>query len=540
MVRVLLLLLVVTAAAPSWAAPGGTHDFTAEVDRRELYVNEHTLLTLSLTGSDTRLRAEGVTPNIDLTVLAGAFELGVPRTDFRFNVERNRGRATSSLTVELFPRSAGRLRIPAFTVDGLSTQPIELHVRPLPADARPEAFARSGVANRRLYTGEQTLLYLDLYHRVDLASARMGGPLESRPRDIEAHALPVTERTEHIDGFEYRVTRTAWAISATSAGELVLLLPDVWVETRQGRRWRLPFHEEHIEVRTLPTTVPPGTLIGRPAVEVADPGAMPAGEASPWEIVLRSDTALNLLPAEPPLAPAPADLRIYMEPPERRLEPTADGVQSIAIYRGYLLAKTSGTHETPAIRLPWFDAGTGALAVLELPGQPFEASATTQTSLPVPATLSVDDAAEHAAGTPRYSTWLWTTLVFALLWLLTLALWLRRSDTPFIRRRAIRGEEPGVGDPRQQLLSALDARTLEQGLRQWEACHGRDEAVREAIREVQRISYHKHTVREDTELADAIERALALIGDRRVGTSQKEVDDPWSPRAFRHAPPDAE
>ncbi|MDR2877969.1 MAG: BatD family protein, partial [Chromatiales bacterium] len=251
MVKTLWLLLLAVAALPVWAAPSGIHDFSAEVDRRELYVNEHVVLTLSLTGSDTRLRAEGVSPNIDLTVLAGAFELGTPKADFRFNIDNNRGRATSSITVELFPRTAGRLRIPAFTVDGLNTQAIELRVSPLTTDTSPEAFVRSGVASKHLFTGEQALVYLDLYHRVELASARMGGALDSKPRDIAVHTLPASERTERVDGIEYQVTRTAWAASMMQAGEMTLLLPDIWVETRQGRRWRLPFREERIEVRAL-------------------------------------------------------------------------------------------------------------------------------------------------------------------------------------------------------------------------------------------------------------------------------------------------
>src|SRR5690606_27521550 len=123
--------------------------FVAEVDRKELYVNEHVVLTLALTDSETRLRAEGVSPNVDLTVLTGQFDLGAPRADFRFNVNRPRGRSTSTITVELFPRETGRLRIPAFTVDGLSTSPIELRVLALPADATPEVFARSGIASRQ-------------------------------------------------------------------------------------------------------------------------------------------------------------------------------------------------------------------------------------------------------------------------------------------------------------------------------------------------------------------------------------------------------
>ena len=124
-------------------------EFVAEVDRKELYVNEHVLLTLSLSDSEARLRAEGVAPTVDLTVLSRNFDLGTPQADFRFNVNRNRGRATSTLTVALFPRAPGKFRIPSFGIDGVSTAPIELHVLPLADDAAPEVFARSGVVRQR-------------------------------------------------------------------------------------------------------------------------------------------------------------------------------------------------------------------------------------------------------------------------------------------------------------------------------------------------------------------------------------------------------
>ena len=65
-------------------------------------MDEYVLLTLSLVNSDTRLRAAGISPNIDLTLLTRDFELGVPREDHRFNILRDRGRSTSELKVELF------------------------------------------------------------------------------------------------------------------------------------------------------------------------------------------------------------------------------------------------------------------------------------------------------------------------------------------------------------------------------------------------------------------------------------------------------
>jgi hypothetical protein len=514
-------------------------EFTAEVDRKELYVNEHVLLTLSLSDSETRLRAEGVSPNVDLTVLSDDFQLGTPQADFRFNVNRNRGRASSTITVALFPRAPGKARIPGFSVDGASTAPIELRVLPLAADAAPEVFARSGIVRDRLHVGEQTLLYLDLYHRVDIASARFGGSLDSRPRlAVEAHALPAEERSENVSGTDYRVTRSAWAISPLNGdAEIALLLPDIWIETRQGRQWRLPYGEERISVHALPETgQTAAAAIGLPRIETSAPETVLAGQAAPWEFTLRGRTALNALPATAPLGPARAGLRVYMDPPQRRLETTADGdVESVVVYRGFLLADATGEHRTPAITLPYYDPQSGRIETIEVAGTPFRAlpsPAFAAATTPAPAPeRAVDDAHTATAG-----QWRWLALALALSWFATLAAWAWQSG---IVRRArnprSRASAAGEGhDPLAALLAALGARTLEQGLRNWQAEHGDDMALADAIRKVQRLRYRPaDSGKNAAELETAIAAALRCLNGRSVrGEAPAPGNDIWSPAAF--------
>lgn len=537
MVMRLLVALVLSAlfSGTLFAA-----EFVAEVDRKELYVNEHALLTLSLSDSEARLRAEGVAPTVDLTVLSRNFDLGTPQADFRFNVNRNRGRATSTLTVALFPRAPGKFRIPSFGIDGVSTAPIELHVLPLADDAAPEVFARSGVVRQRLHVGEQTLLYLDLYHRVDIASARFGGALDSRPRlAIEAHALPTVERSESVSGISYRVTRSAWAISPLNAdAELTLLLPDIWIETRQGRQWRLPYGEEHITVRPLPDNGENApAAIDRPRIEIDAPETVVAGQATPWEFTLRGRTALNALPATAPLRPAQPGLRVYMDPPQRRLETTADGdVESVIVYRGFLLADAAGELHTPAITLPYYDTARGRVETMEVSGEPFR-------TLPSP--IVADEQAPAAAvahtetdgQTAEQAAWRWLALTLALLWIATLTVWAWQSG--IVRR--MRTSRPAhtssvseADDPLTPLLAALDARTLEQGLRNWQAEHGEDAALVNAIRQVQRLRYHRRGANSDEdELKTAIDTALRCLNGRNVRGSQRAPErDIWSPAAF--------
>lgn len=527
------LLLLMSVATTLRAA-----EFIAEVDRTELYVNEHVIFTLSLSGSDTRLRAEGVSPNVDLTVLTPDFEFGTPRADFRFSTARARGRATSSVSVELFPRRAGQLHIPSFTVDGLSTEPITLRVLPPPADARPETFVRSGVMRDRLYVGEQTLVWLDLYYRVQLESARFSGPLESQPREIEAFPLPVTERSEKVDGIEYRVTRSAWAISPGRAGETLLVLPEVRVQTRQGRSWRLPFSEHRIQAAALPAAAQT-SLIGRPELVATVPDRLRAGEPAAWEIELRSLSSLNRLPLAAPLAALPSGLRAYMDPADRRVElDDAGNAISIAVYRGHLLAEHEGGTSSPALAVSYFDPASGAMAALEIAGTPIEVEPSpaeaSAAAIPSEATIGIadDDRTEDA------SFWRNTALALGAVWIGTLALWtiwaLRGSRNPhrLQRHRSL------TADPVQRLLTALGgARTLEEGLERQERLYGPDAELRAAVRKVQRIRYRPVDIPEHertAELQGAIEAALTILSRPRTASQQtSDADDAWSPRAFR-------
>jgi hypothetical protein len=520
-----------------WCGIAAAATFTATVDRKELFVNEHVVLTLALSDSETRLRAEGVEPNIDLTVLTGQFEFGSPRADFRFNIDRNRGRSTSSITVALFPRRSGRLTIPVFSVDGMRTDPIVLRVLDADEGTAAEVFAVSGIDRRTLHVREQTRVWIDLYHRVSLDSARLGGPVDSRPRQVELHLLPQDNRVEEVNGLEYQVTRTAWAISPLSGDEITIFLPDIWIETREGRQWRLPFSEERIAVAELPAAIPAGTLINRPALEVSAPALAEAGRMTPWEITLRTTTALNALPVELPFQDHAGELRIFMDPPERRLEIRDDGlVESVAVYRGSVMPLTPGDYTLPAIELPWFDPDQGGIALLSVPGPSLRV-----TGSPV----DIDDAAAFAFTTPasrELRVWQSAAVLLLLAWMSTLALWWRRAATS--GPGGVRGTQPDgdagadirITSPlRDRLLSALGSRTLEQGLRRRESTRGVDEELRAVVRDVQRRCYHQAGHEGgDPELAERVDRVVDRLR-REPPRAGDEKADKWSPRAFHPA-----
>ncbi|HEB63065.1 MAG TPA: hypothetical protein ENJ07_01140, partial [Gammaproteobacteria bacterium] len=68
-IRALTFLVLILSSHVTLSAT-----FIAEVDRYQITTEEHLTLKLTLKNSDTRLRAQGVSPNIDLSLLTQLFD----------------------------------------------------------------------------------------------------------------------------------------------------------------------------------------------------------------------------------------------------------------------------------------------------------------------------------------------------------------------------------------------------------------------------------------------------------------------------------
>jgi len=524
--------LLVVIATTAWTALTLGATLTASVDRHELHQDEHVVLTLKLLDSDTRLRAQGVDPNVDLTLLSRDFELGIPRVTHRFNIERNRGRSTSELTVELFPKHVGRARIPAFTIDGQHTAAITLRVLPATASDKPEVFLRSGLNKRRIWNGEQVLVYLDLYHRVALKDARLGGDLSVEPTVVDIEMLRQGERIEQVGGMRYEVTRSTWAFTPHQARDYALHLPDVWLETRDGRRLRLPFRDEALSVRPIPEGIPPGILMGRPTLAQDVAGSGESGMLIPWTLTLTAPAAPAMLPDRLPTDDAglPPHLRLYAARGETARVAEAPGTAR-AVYHNQLVVDGHGDFHTPELTLPYFDTERGVAATLHLAPQdihitPVSSSAPTPRS--APAISAIQASSDVPAQSGHATLWRSIAAVLAVLWLFTVALLLRRLGG--LRRRTRRAPGPRDTSLKQRLLEVLDARTLQEGMDAWERRHGIDDELRAVVLRVQQAHYGRRKGAEDAALRAAVESVIARIDKGQRGP---ELDkDVWMPEAF--------
>ncbi|MEJ2565976.1 MAG: BatD family protein [Gammaproteobacteria bacterium] len=546
-VRILGYALLAALALFKLAAAQAA-ELSASVDRKELVLQEHVVLTLSLINSDTRLRAQGISPNVDLSELTKDFDIGTPHVENRYNIYRSQGRSTSELTVDLFPRHAGHLTIPVFSVDGLHTSPITIVARPLPAGSLPEIFSKGGVSAQSVWQRQQVVAWLDVYHRIKLKTASVGEYIETEPMAIELmehHDLPQSERKEKVGGIAYDVTRIAWAIFPKQSGTMTINLPDVWAVTGDGRKLRLPHQQQRVEVKTLPDNVTADIPVGTPLLTQTPPRPAPSvNKVSTWTVTVRGPFSRFALPDTLPLAAMPAHIKVSSDHAQRKTETVTGGLTSVVEYTLSALPQSGGTFKLPPIRIPYFDSKRGAMAVAEAEAVTLTVPAAAVAPTPhADKTTAVHTTVRGGAttGNDKLLWWQLTALLFAMMWIATMIrLWTRpRTTSPETVQTAPPVREPpppAIHHPLQaQLLAAFGSRTLEQGLDEWEHRHGGDAQLRDTVRAVQRLCYGQERNPDTGALARRVEQAATKIRGR-ASQHDDVADDPWRPEAFTASP----
>ncbi len=524
------LLLIET----SWAA-----EFNAQVDRTQLQLNEPLLFTLSLINSDNRLRAEGVDPNVDLTLLSNNFNVGRPSASTNYNIYLGQGRSTSEIKVELFPKHTGTLTIPPFMIDGLSTEAIEIDVLEIDTTIADEIFVRSDANVISPWVGQQVVAYLDLYHRVELESASQGSNFETAPVQIEMLSnwkMPQATRQETVNGFDYEVERIAWSVFPNQAGVFSVQLPDIWVTTKAGRQLRLPHQTLDFEVKALPADVPADIIIGRPTLTASSlPDTLKQYELNEWTLTLKAPVGVTALPRLLPGITLPEGLKLYPDPARYHTEQTSAGIMDAADYSLSIMPLSAGEFELPAIRIPYFDPVTGQAALVELPGQTINVAPGT---MPQPeSVVTSTDTVATSKIKPTSNTqpnWIWqlATVIMTLLWLTTLLkLWRKGNDkTPAPTTTSITRPQDKRHPLQQQLLNAMGSNTLEQGLQRWMAYHPEDRTIAEAVHALQSFCYGRSDESIEN-IQTKVDQAVLRIKQTKISAASNEAD-PWQAKSF--------
>jgi len=435
-------------------ALAGAAEVTATLDRDHVQLGETVTLNVRIQGDTGGVAAP------DLRALNQDFQLLGTSQNSSLSVVN--GQASSELTfgVALRPRHVGVLQIPALSVAGGRTAPLQLTVSaPDPAAAtatQRDIFMESKVEPAHGYVGQQLTYVVRLYY-----ANRIGGDAPQPPQvdGVEVSALGKGLNYDaERGGRTYHVLEQRYALIPQHAGQVEIPPVDFQGEAADPRDPNSFFGA------TVPVSAsaPAQTITVQPAP--ADWGGSawlparqlglsldgwPTAQDAPPRVGQPLNLTMNLqatglsYEALPALSLPPLDgATVYPDKPVTGNRQDGQWIigrrqQSFAI-----VPERAGTLTIPATTLKWWNVLTDKMEVAQIPAHsvsvlPAVGAATTPPQT-APA-ASVHDVGAAPAGTaaaPASTPWRWIALASLGLWLLSvLAWWLwqrrrRRSSVP--------------------------------------------------------------------------------------------------------------
>ena len=127
------------------------------------------------------------------------------------------------MRLELQPKNIGALTIPAFSVSGVTSDPLTVEVvaRGTPGvEPRDKVFAEVSVENENPYVQEQTILRLKIFDdgNVSTANPVFDGNSEYQVQPLPSGREEIVER----EGVQYRMQTYRYALFAQKSGEVTI------------------------------------------------------------------------------------------------------------------------------------------------------------------------------------------------------------------------------------------------------------------------------------------------------------------------------
>ena len=439
MVMRLFCCLLLLSAMPSWAAT----KLEASVDKNPVLAGEFFMLNISV--DDT---VKGEQP--DTSSLLKDFVVGPTSLSSRTNIINGSINKQTTWSVKLMTRTEGDYTIPAFSVAGLTSQPIKLKVakRSVDADKNNEIFLKTSLSSNSLFVQEAGVYTVKLY----LAKELLDGSL-STPSMEDAQLTQLGKQTESyelVDGKRYLVITREYLIQPQKSGAYTIAGPAFQGRVQQNYR-QLEVSalgdDQQVEIKPIPSDYKgawlPSELVNLDEEWQPNDNTVEVGTPITRTITL---TALGVTKEQLPEISMPTidGIRSYPDKKENN-NAVRDGrvvSQQTASYA--LLPQKPGTYTLPEIKLPWFNTKMNRISVATLPKRtitvtPSTTAPNTAIANPQPSTNNsptLENISNQATGTQpietKSDTPLWLIVVAALgyiLWIATVIFYLISRST---------------------------------------------------------------------------------------------------------------
>ena len=439
MVMRLFCCLLLLSAMPSWAAT----KLEASVDKNPVLAGEFFMLNISV--DDT---VKGEQP--DTSSLLKDFVVGPTSLSSRTNIINGSINKQTTWSVKLMTRTEGDYTIPAFSVAGLTSQPIKLKVakRSVDADKNNEIFLKTSLSSNSLFVQEAGVYTVKLY----LAKELLDGSL-STPSMEDAQLTQLGKQTESyelVDGKRYLVITREYLIQPQKSGAYTIAGPAFQGRVQQNYR-QLEVSalgdDQQVEIKPIPSDYKgawlPSELVNLDEEWQPNDNTVEVGTPITRTITL---TALGVTKEQLPEISMPTidGIRSYPDQKENN-NAVRDGrvvSQQTASYA--LLPQKPGTYTLPEIKLPWFNTKMNRISLATLPKRtitvtPSTTAPNTAIANPQPSTNNsptLENISNQATGTQpietKSDTPLWLIVVAALgyiLWIGTVIFYLISRST---------------------------------------------------------------------------------------------------------------
>lgn len=467
MVKNIFKLLAVITLVASKAAFALTN-VTASIDTNPVMSNESIVLTVIADDSVDR-------DDLDTSSLLTDFILARTEVSSQTSMVNFKTSRTTQWQIVLIPRKVGNLTIPALTVNGHQSHPINIKVieqGSAGSAQQQDIFISAELSSNDIYVQQLVTLTIKLHVGVQLQRGSLteptltGAAIEQVGKDQESEGI--------VNGKRYRIIERTYAITPESSGELTLITPmfsgDVMVQSKR-RSGFLSFGETKpvnvlgdkltLKVRPIPTSFPidansswlPSELLTLHQEWQPEPAEFKVGEPITRTITL---TAAGLGQAQLPkiMMNAPMGLKVYPDQAELHSNLTKERLISQKRQNFALVASHAGDYILPKMTIPWWNTVTNKYQQAILPEQ----TITVKPNANAPqAQMMTNTTTNHAnnnasgalvnAPSPAsqpiiiekasYLQW-----VFLALWLLTCVAWL--THIIYIKRSKIKNSKQTV------------------------------------------------------------------------------------------------
>ncbi|KXF80004.1 hypothetical protein ATN88_11505 [Enterovibrio coralii] len=381
---------------------------------------------------------------LDLSALSKDFVYGRPNISSSTQIINGDMSRSTVWRVAVAAKETGTFTVPSFDIDGMKTAPISIKV--LAASDKSTQVANSAVEVQASvdrdtgYIGESFI-----YRARLLIGTRIDSPSLQAPFGDGLNVKPIGEDAQSeaiINGRRYVVIERNYQITPTKAGALRLEGAVFTGSEVKGSGWGsslgLPISRQAESVTLkikdkpadykglwLPTSSltlsqrwEPDTLGGEQTAKVGEP----------INRVISLSIANTAQSAMPNLSITyPNQVRVYSDKPEY----TQQGDATVMTLKQVIIPREEGKIDLPALSINWFNTQTGKQEKAEISGlslnvEPGDIAAQPSPALPELAVQTPASTQVRAKVVTSAGYWPWATGAFALLWLATLVMYIRK------------------------------------------------------------------------------------------------------------------